>query len=160
MDTTQYIKQFEEFLSQKEAEGRDQPVIDDEKIKEDWLAKIDEFYSLIQKFLHDYLQEGKIVKEWKTIQLSEETLGEYEVKQLILKIGNTRIVFTPIGRIILGALGRIDMSSDFGSVRFVIVSNEFNAELIWKIITPPPEVLYLDVTEESFFEALMEIING
>jgi hypothetical protein len=126
MDTTQYIKQFEEFLSQKEAEGRDQPVIDDEKIKEDWLAKIDEFYSLIQKFLHDYLEEGKIVKEWKTIQLSEETLGEYEVKQLILKIGNTRIVFTPIGRIILGALGRIDMSSDFGSVRFLVLPKKSN----------------------------------
>ena len=75
-------------------------------------------------------------------------------------MGNTRIVFTPIGRIILGTLGRIDMSSDFGSVRFVVVSNDSNTKLIWKIITPPPQVLYLEVNEESFFEALMEIING
>ena len=121
MATKQYLKQFEDFLSQKEVEGRDQPVIDDEKIKEDWLAQIDKFYSLIQNFLDNYLQEGKILKEWKTIQLNEEILGEYEVQQLILKIGNTRVLFTPIGRIILGALGRIDMSSDFGSVRFIVL---------------------------------------
>jgi hypothetical protein len=160
METKQYLRQFEEFLSQKESENQDKPIIDYEQIKEEWLAKNKEFYSLIQKFLHDYLEQGKIVTEWKTVELSEELLGQYEVQQLILKIGNTRIVFTPIGRIVIGTLGRIDMSSDLGSVRFVVVSNESNAELIWKIITPPPEVLYLDVTEESFFEALMEIING
>ena len=33
-------------------------------------------------------------------------------------------------------------------------------ELTWKIITPPPHIDYLEITEESFFEALMEIING
>ena len=71
MAIKQYLKQFEDFLSQKEVEGRDQPVIDDEKIKEDWLAQIDKFYSLIQNFLDNYLQEGKILKEWKTIQLNE-----------------------------------------------------------------------------------------
>jgi hypothetical protein len=191
MAIKQYLKQFEDFLSQKEVEGRDQPVIDDEKIKEDWLAQIDKFYSLIQNFLDNYLQEGKILKEWKTIQLNEEILGEYEVQQLILKIGNTRVLFTPIGRIILGALGRIDMSSDFGSVRFIVLpkksnkhnfvsllennspnkqnldisiqpnhEHDSNMELTWKIITPPPHIDYLEITEESFFEALMEIING
>ena len=31
---------------------------------------------------------------------------------------------------------------------------------VWKISTPPPKIKYLELNENSFFDALMEVING
>jgi hypothetical protein len=171
METKQYLKQFEEFLEQ-EAEQDDSLVIDYEQEKKEWLAKIDEFYALIQEFIGDYLKQGKIIQELKIIQLQEDYFGEYDVKQLILKIGKKRLIFKPIGRFLIGFnRGRIDLSSDVGTVRFVLLPKElespqvidFNhshAKWCWKIATSPPKVSYLELTEQSFFEALMEVVNA
>ena len=171
MATKQYLKQFEKFLEQ-EAEQDDSSVIDYEQEKKEWLTKIDEFYALIQEFIGDYLKQGKIIQEWKIIQLQEDYFGEYDVKQLMLKIGKKRLIFKPIGRFLIGFnRGRIDLLSDIGTVRFVLLPkdlespqvtdfNNSNAKWCWKIATSPPKVSYLELTEQSFFEALMEVVNA
>lgn len=173
MPKKQYLKQFEDFLSQQESEDHESPAIDYEKDKQKWLAEIDKFYELIQGFIHDYLKQGKISEEWKTIQLQEDHFGEYNVKQLILKIGKKRLIFKPIGRFFIGCQGRIDLISDLGSVRFLLVPKDFdkpglffmghfssNTQWLWKIASRPPKVSYLEITEETFFEALMEVANA
>lgn len=173
MATKQYLKEFEDFLEQ-EAEKDDSLVIDYEQEKKEWLAKIDEFYGLIQEFIGNYLKQGKITQEWKIIQLQEDYFGEYDVKQLILKIGKKRLIFKPVGRFLIGFnRGRIDLSSDIGTLRFVLLPQElgspqinnfndfnYNAKWCWKIATPPPKVIYLELTEQNFFEALMEVANA
>jgi hypothetical protein len=171
METKQYLKQFEEFLEQ-EAEQDDSSVIDYEQEKKEWLARIDEFYQLIQGFLGNYIKQDKIIEEWKIIQLQEDYFGKYEVQQLMLKIGKKRLIFKPIGRFLIGFnRGRIDLSSDIGTVRFVLLPEELespqitdfnpsNAKWCWKIATSPPKVSYLELTEQSFFEALMEVVNA
>jgi hypothetical protein len=171
MATKQYLKQFEKFLEQ-EADEEESSVIDYEQEKKEWLTKIDEFYALIQEFIGDYLKQGKIIQEWKIIQLQEDYFGEYDIKQLMLKIGKKRLIFKPIGRFLIGFnRGRIDLSSDIGTVRFVLLPEELespqvtdfnnsNAKWCWKIATSPPKVSYLELTEQSFFEALMEVVNA
>jgi hypothetical protein len=171
MATKQYLKQFEKFLEQ-EAEEEESSVIDYEQEKKEWLTKIDEFYALIQEFIGAYLKQGKITQEWKIIQLQEDYFGEYDVKQLMLKIGKKRLIFKPIGRFLIGFnRGRIDLLSDIGTVRFVLLPkdlespqvtdfNNSNAKWCWKIATSPPKVSYLELTEQSFFESLMEVVNA
>jgi hypothetical protein len=171
MATKQYLKQFEKFLEQ-EAEEEESSVIDYEQEKKEWLTKIDEFYALIQEFIGDYLKQGKIIQEWKIIQLQEDYFGKYDVKQLMLKIGKKRLIFKPIGRFLIGFnRGRIDLLSDIGTVRFVLLPkdlespqvtdfNHSNAKWCWKIATSPPKVSYLELTEQSFFESLIEVVNA
>jgi hypothetical protein len=171
MATKQYLKQFEKFLEQ-EAEEEESSVIDYEQEKKEWLTKIDEFYALIQEFIGAYLKQGKITQEWKIIQLQEDYFGEYDVKQLMLKIGKKRLIFKPIGRFLIGFnRGRIDLLSDIGTVRFVLLPkdlespqvtdfNHSNAKWCWKIATSPPKVSYLELTEQSFFESLIEVVNA
>ena len=172
MDTKQYLKEFENFLEQ-EAEQDDSLVIDYEQEKKEWLTRIDEFYTKIQEFVGDYLKQGKITQEWKTIQLQEDYFGEYDVKQLMLKVGKKRLIFKPVGRFIIGCNGRIDLNSELGTLRFVLVPQNLDehetfflsnidskTEWCWKIVTAPPRVNYLELTEQSFFEALMEIANA
>lgn len=173
MSKKQHLKQFEDFLSQQESENNDSLVIDYEKDKQKWLAKIDEFYKLVQEYIRDYIKQGKISEEWRIVQLQEDHFGEYEVKQLTLKIGKKRLIFKPVGRFVIGCQGRIDLISDLGTVRFLLVPKNFDkpstffmrdftpqTEWLWKIASRPPKVNYLEITEETFFEALMEVVNA
>ncbi|MEB3311731.1 MAG: hypothetical protein VKJ02_16015 [Snowella sp.] len=174
MSKKQYIKQFEDFLTRQEFENNESLAIDDEKDKQKWVAEIDDFYEIIQGFIHEYLKQGKIRQEWQKIQLQEDFFGEYEVKQLMLKIGKKRLIFKPIGRFVVGCRGRIDLFSDLGSIRFLLVPQHFdkpqdyflgellnpNIKWTWKIATPPPSTQYLEITGENFFNALMEIVDG
>ena len=172
MSKKPYIEQFEEFLSQQELE-KVNSLIDYEVEKETWLSNIDEFYNLIRGFVSNYIKQGKIIEEQKTIKLQEDNFGEYQVQQLILKIGKKRLIFKPVGRFVVGCNGRIDLDSSLGSVRFLLVPKDFDkpstffmgdfspqTEWCWKIATPPPQVSYLELTEQSFFEALMEVANA
>ena len=99
--------------------------------------------------------------------------------------------FIPVGTILIGALGRIDMEGPNGIVKYVLVPEISNAPKIetailstvedrkkwkekqqkeaeeimkankvWKIATPPPNIKYLDLNEDIFFDKLMEVIDG
>ncbi|MFM7190565.1 MAG: hypothetical protein ACKOX2_07075 [Microcystaceae cyanobacterium] len=169
METQTYLKKFEDFL-QQEMEQDDTPSIDYEAEKQKWLSDIDEFYHSVRGFVDDYLKQGKIIEERKTIKLHEDNFGEYQVEQLIFKIGKKRLIFKPIGRFVVGCHGRIDLDSSFGSVRFLLVPKHFDrpstffmsdlGSWCWKIATPPPQVSYLELTKQSFLEALMEVANA
>ena len=168
----QYRTDFENFLEQ-EAKQDDSLVINYEQEKQKWLVNIDEFYNLIRGFVGNYLKQGKIIEEWKTIKLLEDNFGEYQVQQLILKIGKKRLILKPIGRFVVGCNGRIDLDSSLESVRFLLVPKDFDKPSIffmgdctpqtkwcWKIATPPPKGSYLELTVQSFFEALMDVANA
>lgn len=177
---------FEEFLNKK----------DSEEVKIDWdakkvffIKKVNEFYNQLDCFLEPYVDKISIDDEEHTI--SEEKLGNYNIKKRVLNIKNNKVTFTPIGTILIGAWGRIDMESQNGIVKFVLIpenstgpkiesaileteddkkrweekqkkSAEENkqANKVWKIATPPPNIHYIDLTEETFFDTLMEMING
>jgi hypothetical protein len=41
-----------------------------------------------------------------------------------------------------------------------ITKKNNEANKIWKIATPLPNIKYINLDEETFFDALMEVING
>ena len=104
---------------------------------------------------------------------------------MILKIGGQEIVLTPVGTLLIGSKGRVDVIGPAGRTRLILVDREASAPTIkvsvhiggkpqaaakeplhkkinwaWKIVTTPPAVRFLELTQESFFRALMEIANG
>lgn len=177
---------FEEFLSKQDSE---EVQIDWNTKKEFFLNKVGEFYDQLDQFLAPYKEQISIIDEEDTI--NEEKLGTYSVIKRVLTIKNKKITFTPIGTILIGAWGRIDMESQHGVVKIVLVpdnssapkietailttdtdkkeceekqkkSAELNrqADKVWKIATPPPNIHYINLTEETFFDTLMGIIDG
>jgi hypothetical protein len=177
-------KDFESFLDKqdlkKQAENQDDWV----RRKNNWLRRIEKFYNIIQGLLKEYLDHGKVNINFRPLTLNEEYIGSYETEKLYLMMGHQEIVFSPVGTRIFGCRGRIDMEGSAGKVRFLLVdkasegvsvktriyidgeipkeNNTAKKEITWtwKIATPPPELMYVDLNEESFFDALMEVING
>jgi hypothetical protein len=134
-----------------------------------WLCYIEQFYDTLLKWLSRYIEQGKIQVTHKNITLNEDNIGSYNTEKLILKLANREIILTPIGTVLIGSKGRIDMSSSTGEVKFVLVEKdskdintnvaEKSAEWKWKISTTPPLIKFIDLNEDSFSEALMEVLN-
>ena len=171
---------FDDFVNQQIA--KEEPSIDWTQIRDDWIKHLDEFYQLAKKFLQKYIDQDKVHITWATKQINEEHIGSYDVKSLEVQIGTIKVRFDPIGRLVLGVKGRVDMHGPRGTVKFVLVPKTDSSptirviqetssvvkdepepvieELAWKILTPPPNIKYIELEEESFLSAIMEVANA
>ncbi len=174
---------FDEFIK-TQTKATDQVPFDKDKELNEWRKHVASFYDRVKEFLDRYVRDGSVRLEFKKIAIHEELLGTYELDALTLFLGTNRIQFTPIGTMLIGAKGRIDMIGSRGSVRFVLVDKDSTApkisvrvwisgqtpppeeptktvrEWAWKISTPPPKIKYTELEEEAFQTALMEVVNA
>lgn len=177
------VKDLSEYLDKKNEEIEKGKGLDWNEEKKRWLKAVNEFYEKILVYLKPY--EGRVQSEKKEVSMYEENIGEYKVKQLFLDILGDRVVFEPIGTLIIGAYGRIDMSGRKGKVRFVLVDKNSDGpkviarifpgdkipaetqeaskkepELDWKIATEPPKIKYIPLNAEIFADYLFGVMNG
>lgn len=180
---------FEAYLESQGALLKNQEeIIDWENKKVEWINQVKVLFGHIKGYFVRY--ENSVSIEEKTLSINEEYIGHYTIPQLVVKFNNDTVTFTPIGRNIIGAQGRVDMEGKAGRVKFVLVREIDNSPQVvvsvigeekqknhdegqkilskdysqdkytWKISTPPPKINYIDLNESSFFEALIEVING
>ena len=171
---------FDDFVNQQIA--KEEPSIDWIQIRDGWIKHLDEFYQLAEGFLRKYIDQGKVHITRATKQINEEYIGSYDVKSLEVQIGTIKVHFDPIGTRILGVKGRVDMHGPHGTVKFVLVPKTDSSPTIlviqgassevkdepepvmeewaWKILTRPPNIEYIELVEESFLSAIMEVANA
>lgn len=171
---------FDDFVNQQIA--KEEPSIDWTQIRDDWIKHLDEFYQLAEGFLQKYIDQGKVRITTATKQITEEHIGSYNVKSLEVEIGTIKVRLDPIGTLIVGAKGRVDMCGPHGMVKFVLVPKTASSSAIrvidrdsssetkdepepvkewaWKRRTPPPNIKYIELEEESFLSAIMEVANA
>lgn len=174
---------FKEFV-EKQAKNSQEVKTDWVKKLDDWKRYLNQFYSMVDGFLKPYVDSKKIEIQRAGIDLQEEYIGAYTVSKLIIRLGENEVVLEPIGTNLIGAKGRVDMLGPKGQVKFVLVPKESRgpkvtvqtwiegdeplqkpeqpviSEWAWKIATPPPRISYIELEEESFQSAMMEVVNG
>jgi hypothetical protein len=178
-------KDFDEFIKKQRAKASEEVDIDWDMKRNEWLSYLDQLYKKILTMMKKYTESGDVSVEYRQKTINEEWIGEYKAKTMTFKFKGSEITFDPIGTILIGAKGRVDLKGSAGTVKFVLVNKqsvgvrqkiavnisdeskaakkEQKAEKIewdWKIATPPPRIEYIELNEESFFDALMEVING
>lgn len=85
-----------------------------------WLDALAKLYDRIQRELvfagvsPDHIQETRHT-------LTEESLGTYEATGLKVQIGTGSVTFTPIGSVIIGGYGRVDVYGPRGEVKLIAV---------------------------------------
>lgn len=155
--------QFDDFVNQQVSDASETN-IDWQKEFEEWKSYLAELYDLVSKFIEKYVTERKMQITREKARISEEHVGPYDVDSLIIRIARNRIKLLPIGTIIIGAKGRVDMIGPKGKIRFVLVDKNSSAPQItvrvsvngkaplpeetkptkiewrWKISTPPPAI--------------------
>ena len=79
--------------------------------RDKWLQELDSLFRHLTAWLQQAGVESEAIEQ--TLQrLYEEPLGHYETPVLTVTIGLTRVRFQPKGTFLIGAFGRVDVSSD------------------------------------------------
>jgi len=176
---------FGAFVKRQQSASAEAERADWAKERDDWLGRLKELYDQTESFLAEYIKTGEIKLSYRDIELNEENIGSYRARQMILKIGRQEITMTPVGTLLIGAKGRVDVVGPAGRTRFVLVNSEASGPTMkvivsiggkpeapaaqapsneikwaWKISTSPPTIQYIELTQESLHQVLMEIANG
>ncbi len=164
--------EFDAFVRAQQKNA--QPDVDWKKERDDWLAYLDSLYKEITTLLGEYIQSDQVLVRYHDVLLNEEGIGQYKARRLIIKIGGKEIVLEPIGTLLVGTKGRVDVTGPAGKTRFMLVdkdairpsfrvattSSQKGPQWIWKIVTSPPNIQYIELTRDSLFRALMEVSGG
>ena len=179
-------QEFSEFIRRKTARNQSESgeVIDWAARRAVWLRELDELYGSMEDHLKPYTQAGEIQIDRVRIQLSEDHIGTYDVDKLTFKIGREKIVAKPIGTLLIGARGRVDLSGSRKTLKIVLlakggpvlttkighgeVTEESSHPMVrgevdkagWYIETPPPESVVVAFCADSFRDAIMEVSGG
>ncbi len=179
-------KTFDDFVSRQQEADSETASIDWEKERDEWLAHLDRLYSTVESFLAKYVRSGQIRYEYRPVELNEENIGSYSAKQMVLRIGRQEVDLVPVGTLLIGSKGRVDVSGPAGRAQMVLVDRKVSdlrslvhvtvsvggklpvppskprrkIEWEWKIVTRPPERRFVEITQQTFFDLIMEVANG
>ena len=178
---------FDEFVKRQTARENAAAgkTVDWKNRRANWLGDLSGLYSSMEKYLRPYTESGAIRIERSRTQLTEEYLGTYEVDKLTFTIGQDKVVAKPIGTLLIGSRGRVDLSGVRKTLRIVYLEEGGPAMRIaiagggeeveqasrsmvrgrvdhsgWYIATKPPDATVIAFTEDSFRDAIMEVSSG
>jgi hypothetical protein len=180
---------FDNFVKRQQqlsAAAEDEIPFDPKKELEDWLGRLNALYSEIQGYLNDYIREGSISVRIENKELYEEFSGPYVAPKMIIRIGLEEIKLDPIGTMLIGSKGRVDVIGRAGTSRLTLINKKITSarqlvsvtvfdpknppqpkklareeiEWVWKIVNRPPAVSFMELNKESFLEMLLEVSNG
>jgi hypothetical protein len=191
-------RDFDQFLKHQQAGASASAAFDWEREKGEWLARLGELYSTIESLLGKYLSTGQIGLAYKNIELNEQDIGSYDAREMILKIGRQDVTLRPIGTMLIGFKGRVDVEGPAARRQIALVDSKAlglsdlvrvsvrgsrpphtkkaptseekisqvtgvldgkKIEWAWRIISPPPERRFLEITHESLFELIMDVAS-
>ncbi|WP_284946822.1 hypothetical protein [Acidisoma cladoniae] len=82
-----------------------------EEVVAEWQSAVVCLFDELKSYLVDYIKDNLLTVEEERIPVFEERLGAYEGLRLKLRSGSSLVNVTPVGRIVAGAVGRVDMSN-------------------------------------------------
>ena len=113
---------FDDFVKQRTDLARQSAeAVNSKETLADWLRELNALYSTMEGFLQSYTESGQIKIERRPVQLTEEYLGTYDAEALAMLIGNDEVTAQPVGTLLIGSRGRVDLSGFRKTLRIVLL---------------------------------------
>jgi hypothetical protein len=178
---------FDKFVQRQQGKSQKTEVFDSQLELREWQAALENLYQKIHDYMIEYINGKQAAITYRIVQLNEEFSGPYEAKEMLLKVGPSTISFTPVGTMLIGSKGRVDVTGPHGSTRLVrmdrkierasqffkwtvTVVGESSASIVeptkakidwtWKLATPPPDLRFVELDQESFFDMMLSIADA
>ena len=139
-------------------------------------SRVEYFYSQIKTWLRPLVDTGKLSIVQEEISLTEDSLGTYPINRMIISFGKFQIELRPIGTILIGTPGRIDMVYNGRIQKFILILENIHnavqiekvkkvdknkkAMFVWKYISDEEQNIYEIVEKHSFETLLLNLINA
>lgn len=145
------MSNFMEFLRDKQSQ-EEQEAQSLVQRREEWLTSLRTLFDQIETWLAEPTAEKlvKIVK--RTIEIDEYKIGRYEVPQLLLYVGHDVVRVEPVGTLIIGAKGRVDLKAASGSRKLVLTDQGG-----WGLLETD-RAIARKLDQEAFIEAIQSLL--
>ena len=177
---------FDDFVKQRTARAKKQAeTFNREETLAAWRRELEVLYTAMEGYLKSYVDSGEIEMERRPVRVNEEYLGTYETEALALSIGNDEVVAQPVGRMLIGSRGRVDLSGPRKTLRIVLLEKGgpvltinisgsdrpsdrsthslYRGEVDhrgWYFVTKPPAATATALDEDSFRDAIMDVSSA
>lgn len=166
---------FDQLVEEEQEAKQAQTPVDWESERERWLHDLSKLYGQIQEFLGAYIEKGQVHIRFDDIWLDEENIGRYAAPRMTIVIGRKTVTMQPIGTLLIGSRGRVDVIGPAGQARLsllndkisklsqlirVTVSSPAEINWVWRILSRPPSGDVIELTKENFLTLLAEVSNG
>jgi len=173
---------FDDFVKKQNEKTKSAQAFDPQERIDIFKKHVEEFYnSVCNEWLKDNIDKGLIITKRQLIQVYEESLGMYDIDALDIHIGSIVINLRPIGTILIGTRGRIDISYRSRNGMFVLTGENIespsahivisvNGEKpskqkdpgreVWKFVDRRGMMSYVSLNTEVFQQIIMGLING
>lgn len=179
--------EFDAFVQQQQTDSEKFSGFDPKQQLQEWYYYLDLLYKKVAACMKRYVSSNTASIEYDNITLTEDFSGSYSIRRMLLKIGRSTITFTPVGTMLIGSKGRVDVQGPHGGARLILINKKVNharqlisvrvsrpgdpppplptvedvrkIEWDWKIITPPPEMGFIELTDEAFFNMILTVAN-
>ncbi|MDR6904071.1 hypothetical protein [Rhizobium miluonense] len=179
--------EFDDFIRRQQAKRQESAQLDVGRELDEWRKHLSTLYDTVEAYMSAYIREGAATIKYRPIELNEEFSGPYEVNQMSLTIEPSVIQFKPIGTMLIGSKGRVDVQGPQGEARLVLVNRKVSEarELIhirvsvsgappappsittqepiewaWKLATRPPNMRFIDLDEATFFNMILMVADA
>ncbi|MFT0891027.1 hypothetical protein [Pseudochelatococcus sp. G4_1912] len=178
---------FDRFVTRQQAEEKAAKAFDPAQELVEWRHYLQLLFESVAEYMKSYISQGTAKIDYRDVELNEEFSGPYTVQEMLLKIGASTVVFKPVGTMLIGAKGRVDVQGPRGSARIALVNKalehprqlikvtthiageqpseiapmpEVNIEWAWKLITPAPDIRFITLNQDVFFDMVLAIVDA
>jgi hypothetical protein len=142
-----------EFFRQKKTQA-DEARVDWGERKERWLEGVKQLYAQIDEWIEPLSREGVVTRNQSIRTVSEEGLGKYDVPVLTLSVGDETVRFTPVGALVAGAQGRVDVKGDNGEANLILQRDGWGV-----VVSRTPTLRVVPLTEQTLRETLQRVMR-
>ncbi|MBP2033787.1 hypothetical protein J2Z42_002494 [Clostridium algifaecis] len=144
------MSDLNDFLKKK-LEEKTKIEFNAEEEKKKWINSVNEILSNIKKWIEEPVKNRLVEIIDEKVEINEERLGKYKISSLAIRSLWDTVYIRPIGRMILGAIGRIDILSTKGKYSILLtIDNGWVVKL---------DGVYKNFNEESFATILKVMMS-
>lgn len=129
--------------------------------KERWLAELAKLNDFVRNTLIGVgVPEGNI--QSLDVAIQEDRLGRYQASGLVVGIGDAEVRFTPVGSMLIGACGRVDVSSSSGrgiTVKLVADASPQDGPWSWAAYTERGRLGGTSLDEDGLAKVLETVLG-
>jgi len=147
-------KNLAELLASKQKQSGTSSDIDWDDRRNEYLKAVRTLYDQIKAILAEPIGQKTVTLYERTKQLTETYIGTYSADDLVLVIGGEQVRFSPRGRNVAGAAGRVDVVGEKGEATLILQDSG------WGFVqTRQPKLVVAPLNEATFTEVLRSVMR-
>jgi hypothetical protein len=115
----------------------------------------------------DVLITANVIKLTRPyVSISEEKLGTYDIQSGLVQLGKEKLIFRPVGTMIQGGVGRIDVEGSSGKAMLIlrhsnekVPSDDFRTSSTWFVTNSSDRSKLTPFTREAFETLFVDLMG-